>query len=468
MLLEERISKKYYLTWVQVALLSGSCIVFYFFALDRSELRTRDEIRYAQVAREIIEGGDWISMHLHGRPYLDKPPLFFWSVALSSYLWQGFTPFSARFPSAFFGTLTVLLTFFMGKSFYDSWTGLLSGLILATSLEFARFSTQAHLDITLTFFTTASLFCFLQWYHRIQEGLERRKGMERLFLFGFYVSMALATLTKGPIGFLLPLMVSLVYLLIQKDFKVIKGMSLLQGMVLFLAIVLSWYLPAVLRGGEAYLQATLSRPISYYASELEHAKPIYFYFGTFPADFLPWIFFLPGAMIYGYCNKPSGKKKEFSFLLIWFFLSFLFFSFSATKRGKYLLPLFPAASLMVGKLWGDLVSNQMGRLRRYWIDLPLYGFIGLALAVAGIVYLVASRRFPPYSPYTLSVTFFIVGSSAASFFLHRINRYGASFFLLVGMAAVAFFYTENFLFYLDDQLRSGSFILLLLRREIGL
>jgi glucan phosphoethanolaminetransferase (alkaline phosphatase superfamily) len=123
---------------------------------------------------------------------------------------------------------------------------------------------------------------------------------------------------------------------------------------------------------------------------------------------------------------------------------------------------------MVGKLWGDLFSNQMERLRRYWIDLPLYGFIGLALAVAAIVYLVASRRFPPYFPYTLSVTFFIFGSSAASFFLHRIKRYRASFFLLVGMAAVAFFYTENFLFYLNGQLRSGGFILGLLRKEIGL
>jgi len=280
--------------------------------------------------------------------------------------------------------------------------------------------------------------------------------------------MALATLTKGPVGFFLPLTVSLVYLLIQKDFKVMKEMNLLQGMLLLLAIVLSWYLPAVLRGGEAYLRATLFRPIGYYVSELEHPNPIYFYLTAFAADFLPWFLFLPGAIIYGYWNKSSGMKKEFSFLLIWFFLSFLFFSFSATKRGKYLLPLFPASSLMVGKLWGDLVSNQMGRLRRYWVDLPLYGFAGLAMAVAAVLYFAASKRLPSYFPYTLSVTLFIVGSGAASFFLHRINRYGARFFLLVGIAAVAIFFTENFVFCLDHQLRSGGFILRLLRGEIGL
>jgi 4-amino-4-deoxy-L-arabinose transferase-like glycosyltransferase len=451
-----------------MAVLLGFCFICYFPILGRWELRGHDEVRYAQVAREIAEGGDWISLHLNGRPYWEKPPLFFWMIALSSYLWQGFSSFSARFPSAFFGTLTVLLTFFMGKGFYGSSTGLLSGLILATSLGFARFSTRAHLDVTLTFFTTASLFCFLQWYRRTQEGSETRKGMERLFLFGFYVSMALATLTKGPVGFLAPLMASLVWLLIQKEFKLIKGMSLLQGMGLLVAIVLAWYLPAVLKGGEAYLQATLFRPIGYYSSGLEHGKPIYFYFGTFPADFLPWFFFLPGAMIYGIRNKPSGDRKGFSFLLTWFLLSLLFFSLSATKRGKYLLFLFPAASLMVGKLWGDLVSNRVERLRRYWVDLPLYGFLGLALVVAAIIYGVASKRFPPYFPYTLLVTLFIVGSSVASFFLYRLKRYRVSFFLLVGMAAVAFFYTENFLFYLDSQLRSSGFILRLLRAEIGL
>jgi hypothetical protein len=123
---------------------------------------------------------------------------------------------------------------------------------------------------------------------------------------------------------------------------------------------------------------------------------------------------------------------------------------------------------MVGKLWGDLVSNRVERLRRYWVDLPLYGFLGLALVVAAIIYGVASKRFPPYFPYTLLVTLFIVGSSVASFFLYRLKRYRVSFFLLVGMAAVAFFYTENFLFYLDSQLRSSGFILRLLRAEIGL
>jgi hypothetical protein len=202
--------------WALIVLLLVFCFIFYFLNLGRFELRGSDETRWTQVAREIVEGGDWISMHYRGVHYWDKPPLFFWTIALSSYLWQGFSSFSARFPSALFGTLTVLLVFLIGKGLYDSKTGFLSGLILATSPAFARFSTRTYIDSPLTFFTTASFFCFLQWYRTTEEGLERRKGRGRVFLLGFYVSMALATLTKGPVGFLIPLAVTLVYLLMRK------------------------------------------------------------------------------------------------------------------------------------------------------------------------------------------------------------------------------------------------------------
>src|SRR3974390_3405890 len=94
--------------WVPIILLSGFCFLFYFLSLDRGEFRKPDETREAQVAREMVDGGDWVSLKIYGRPYIEKPPLFFWLMGLSSYLWQGFTTFSARFPSALLGTFTVL------------------------------------------------------------------------------------------------------------------------------------------------------------------------------------------------------------------------------------------------------------------------------------------------------------------------------------------------------------------------
>ena len=456
-------------TWVQVALLVGLCIVFYFFALDRSELRKPDEIRYAQVAREIVDGGDWISMHLRGRPYVDKPPLFFWLIAGSSYLWGSVTPFSARFPSALLGSLTVLIVFFMGKALYDSRTGFLSALILATSFGFVRLSTRANIDATLTFFTTASFFSFLQWYQWNKEGSARQKDVRRLWIYGFYVSMALATLTKGPIGFLVPLMPSLIFLLIQKDWKGIRGMRLLSGLGIFLAVVLCWYVPAVLKGGETFLHQTLfHKTIDYYAQGLDHPKPIYFYLANFPASFLPWSLFLPGAMVYGYFEWRERKRKEVLFVFTWFIVIFLFLSFSLAKRNLYLLPLYPAASLIVSKLWGDFISNQMRDFRREWISFPFYALIGLIFVLGLIILWAVSKRLPSYLLGTVPITVFFMLGSWVVFFLYRSKRYASAFFLLVGIMAVGFFYVEHFLFLWDGQLKSARFVFGLIKEESGL
>ncbi len=451
--------------WIPIILLSGFCFLFYFLSLDRWELRKPDEIRYAQVGREMVEGGDWVSLHLYGRPYVEKPPLFFGLMALSSYLWQGFTPFSARFPSALLGTFTVLITSLIGKNLFDSKTGFLSGLILATSFLFARFSARANIDATLTFFITASLFCFIQWYQRDDE----KKKVRELFLYGFYIGMGLATLTKGPIGFILPLLVSLVYLAIRKDWKGIKGMKILPGMFLFLVIVLSWYLPAIFKGGDGYLDQTLvHRTIGYYAEGWMHRKPIYFYLRAFPADFLPWTFFLPGAIAYGYAKEASGKKKEFLFLLLWFIVMFLFFSSSKTKRDLYLLPLYPAASLMIGRLWGDLSLNRLEHFRRGWVSFPLHGFAVLACVLGVTILWLVCKRFPSYWFFTLLIACFLVAGCLALFLLYRSKKYSAVFLLLVGMAGVMFLYTENFLFYWDPRFTSAPFVIDEMKKEIGL
>jgi 4-amino-4-deoxy-L-arabinose transferase-like glycosyltransferase len=190
-----------------------------------------------------------------------------------------------RFPSAFFATLTVLLTFFLGKRLYSARTGFFSAFILATSLEFAYLAVRANIDATLTFFTTASLFCFVDWYFRESE--QRRT----LSIYGFYFSMALATLTKGPVGFILPLLVSLTYLVWQRDWQSIKQMRLVTGMVLFLGVVLAWYLPALAKGGESYLRATLlQHTVERYATGWSHANPSSICL-TDSVDFLPWSVF---------------------------------------------------------------------------------------------------------------------------------------------------------------------------------
>ncbi len=443
----------------QFALLLGLCLIIYFVNLGQWDLWNPDEPRYAEVSREMVKGGDWILMHRNGELYTDKPPLFFWAAAISSFLWQGFSPFAVRFPSALFGTLTVLLTFFIGKRLYSSRTGFLSGLILATSVQFAYLSTRGNIDATLTFFTTVSILCFLQWYQRRQEGEAFPASMKGLSFYGYYGGMALATLAKGPVGFILPFAVTLLFLIVQKEWKGIKKMRLFPGILLFMAIVLAWYLPAVLEGGKYYLNETLlHQSVERYARGSSHIRPIYYYLYSFPPDFLPWIIFLPAAIVYGFSRAMTAKRKEFLFLMVWFVFIFLFFTLSKGKRGLYFLPLFPAASLLIGKLWEDLVSFSVRHLRHEWITIPLYGLMGVIFVAGVALPWVIWAKLPPYFSYSLPVAFILVGVSISLFLFNRSKYYGAVFLLIVGLMAGGFFYALRVVFPLLNPHKSARFI----------
>jgi 4-amino-4-deoxy-L-arabinose transferase-like glycosyltransferase len=465
--MEKRFSEIYPQTWAQVILLVGFCFFLFFFNLNQWDLWSPDEPRYAQVAREMVDGGDWILMHYNGSLYSDKPPLFFWLIAFSSYLWQGFTSFSVRFPSAFFGTLTVLITFLLGRSLYDSRAGFLSGLILATSFKFAFLSTRANMDTTLTFFRTVSLVCFIQWYHYWKSGGKEKKSIKDTLIYGFYIGMALATLTKGPVGFLLPLFVSLIYLTLQKDWEGIKRMKLLPGMLLFFVIVLSWYLPALSKGGWDYFNETILRhSVGRFAKGTIHIRPFYYYLYTFPVDFLPWTFFLPAAVYYGYSKERIEKRKSFLFLLIWFAVIFLFFSLTKGKRDLYLLPLFPAVSLMVGKLWNDFTSSPVDPFRQKWVLFPLLGLITLTFVTGAAIPWVVSTKFPSFLYYSLPAVLLAVGGSIAMFSLYRFKNYGTIFFLIVGVVAGGFFYTLRTIFPQMNPYQSARFISEQIRSQI--
>jgi hypothetical protein len=469
--MKQRLSHLWNHPWGQVALLLAFCFAVYFVNLGQWDLWSPDEPRYGQVAREMVNGGDWILMHFNGKMYTDKPPLFFWLIAFSSYLWGGFTSFAVRFPSALFGTLAVLLTFFIGKRLYSSRMGFISGLLLASSHEFAYLSTRANIDATLTFFTTLSLLCFLQWYrgnppHLGCESMRpsplpqgERENKRPFIIYGFYIGLALATLTKGPVGFVLPLLVCLVYLIIRRDWNGLKRMKLLPGLFLFFIVVLAWYLPALLKGGKDYFDETIMlHTLERFAKGSSHIRPFYYYLYNFPADFLPWTFFLPAAIAYGFSEGRRRIRTEFLFLLVWFAVIFIFFSISKGKRGLYLLPLFPAVSLMVGKFWDDLISASTGSFREGWFSVSLHLLTGLILIAGAAIPWVVWTRFPAYLLHSLPFTFLWVGGAFALFVLNRLRKRAALFFLIVVIVGGGSFYTFRVAFPAVNPYKSARFI----------
>jgi 4-amino-4-deoxy-L-arabinose transferase-like glycosyltransferase len=236
-------------------------------------------------------------------------------------------------------------------------------------------------------------------------------------------------------------------------------MRLLTGMILFVVIVLFWYLPAVLQGGQDYLQATLFRQtVARYSEGWSKARPIYFYLWNLPIDFLPWVFFIPAAMVYGFSREKVEKRGDFLFLFMWFALTFIFFSLSKGKRAIYLLPLYPAAALMVGKLWGDFIFTPMENFRNAWISIPLYGLMGATLVAGAALPWVLSIRFPSYLPYGLPITFLLVGGSLVMFVLYRFKNYGAILILVIGMVGGGSFYTSRVILPLVNQYKSARFM----------
>ncbi len=237
-----KVKTKYFLILVFV----GGLVFLY--NLGARDLWEPDETRYAVVAREMKETGNWIVPHLNGAIYSEKPPLFFWLVNLSTLL-LGDNEFANRLPSALAGLITVLVTFLLGARLFGVRAGFLSGLVLVTGFFLSQISRWMMLDSLFTLFFLLSLFFFYQGYKN-----EERRRVYYLVAGGL---IGLGVLTKGPIAFL-SIPIFLILGLLEKDVKKIWNRDLLWGALLSLALVLAWVIPACWIGGDDYTRRILS------------------------------------------------------------------------------------------------------------------------------------------------------------------------------------------------------------------
>ncbi len=413
-------------------------IVLFFFNLGARDLWEPDETRYAVVAREMKDTGDWMVPHLNGKIYAEKPPLFFWLVNLSTSFLGVNDEFTNRLPSALAGFATFLLVFFFGKRLFGARAGLLSSLVLATCFLFPHLSRWMMLDSLVTLFFLLALVCFYLGYE--EEGGRRRYYL----LAGLF--MGLGVLTKGPIAYL-PIPTFFLFAFFQKEIKKFWNRNLLWGCVFSVILVLIWWLPACWLGGKDYIYWLLFKQAvgTYVQGETHfHPEPFYFYFVRFPAEFFPWIVFLPSAFFFG-LRKKFGRRKEFLFLSAWFLFIFLFFTLSKGKKDNYLFPIYPAAALMVGSLWDLGLPSKEGK-KGFLPGLLLLCFllcIGLILFLSGIT----EKRYPELVDYywqTLSVLSCLLAGGLLSVLFFVKGKRGAAFVSL--MAAFALFHLQIFYF----------------------
>lgn len=332
------------------------------------DLWNPDEPRYAQVAREMLKTGNYIVPHINTEVYPDKPPLFFWLIALCSKPFGDVSAATARFPSALAALGVLLLTFLMGRKLYNPAVGFFAALTLLSTTQFFWLALRANIDMTLTLWTTLAIYM-------LYCGYTREQGKNTCYLLA-YLFMGLATITKGPVGFLIPIITMVLFLITQKQYRQIKEIRLIPGFLIILAITALWLVPACIGGGNEYTQnilfkQTFGRAVDSYS----HKQPFYYYLINFPADFNPWTFFIPSTIIFFWRKRRQGGPLNIALPLVWFAGTFIFFSFVSGKRNLYLLPLYPAAALLIARFWYDFIEAAKEQPAKL-ITIPLYILFG--------------------------------------------------------------------------------------------
>jgi 4-amino-4-deoxy-L-arabinose transferase-like glycosyltransferase len=361
-------------------LLSG---LLFFLGLGDMGLTDRDEGRNAEAGREMFESGDRLTPRFNGELRVAKPVFLYWLME-QSYRLFGVNEFAARFPSALFGVGLIIIHYLFLVYQRDRTVALFGGLMLLLNLEILGLGRMALTDSVLIFFTTASLYGF--WL-----GLHGTGGARR-WIWAFYIGMALATLTKGPVGFAVPLIVAALYLTWTRRWRDYwqKGVPL-GGMLLFILLAAPWYAAMFLVHGDAYATGAKAHTIGRFLSPMEgHQGTILFYLPVVLLGFFPWSALLPVPLYHTLKDwylirrararrDPTGTSELDLFAALWVVGVFVFFTASATRLPHYIGPLFPAAALLTASYWSRCLHDPATRGIRGSIHLMMG--LGYLLAI---------------------------------------------------------------------------------------
>lgn len=347
-----------------------------------------DEGRYAEIPREMVVTGDWVTPRLDGVKYFEKPPLMYWSVA-GCYVIFGSSEWSMRAMPALFAIAGVLLTYAAGRRIYGRTAGLAAAVILGTSLIYYALARVLILDMALAVLMSATLFCFILGVRepaRPGIGAASSGNRRRWLFYGLYASAALATLTKGLIGFLLTGLVMFLWLLVFNQWKRLRPLYLPTGVVVFLAIAAPWHLLAAQRNPDwASFYFVHEHWERFTTTAHMRSEPWWFFIPWVVVGLFPWIGFLDSAVRHALRGgwKARADNADAWFLALWAAVVFLFFSKSQSKLIPYILPIFPPLAVLIGAWLADAVTAGVARLR---FGLRVFSFgcglIGIALLAA--------------------------------------------------------------------------------------
>lgn len=349
----------------------------YLVLLSQRPLGVPSEARYAEIPREMLATGDWLTPRINGVKYFEKPPLFYWLEAMDEAAF-GRSEFAVRVLPALFGMGGCLLVYVAGRTLWTRRAGLIAAATMASAILYFVLSRQVLLDMPVAFFLTGTFVAFLLGIRAPPDSRTRAVAM-----YVMYAMAAAATLTKGLIGIALPGVVVLGWLILTGRWSELRHVRLVSGTVLFLVLAAPWHVAVALRNPEfAWFYFVHEHFLRFLTPEAGRNQPDWFFIPVLLVGWIPWVVFLPSAL-WDAGRKVWADRRRWPselFILLWFGLPFLFFSASHSKLIPYALPFFPPLALLLGK-WLDRALETEARALRVGLAVLSALLVGLGLAV---------------------------------------------------------------------------------------
>jgi 4-amino-4-deoxy-L-arabinose transferase-like glycosyltransferase len=368
------------------------CFIAFWWRLGNTGLVDETEPLFAEAARQMDVTGNWVTPYFNGVTRFDKPPLVYWLMAIA-FKMVGVNTWAVRFPSALAATVLTVMGFYtlyrfaVTHSQRSRWLAAwLGAALMAFNLQTIAWARIGVSDMLLSGCMGSALFAFFLGYAEGDRAIEPPPtppilggfraehsqplqsppelgdlgGVQSRWYLAFYLFTALAVLTKGPIGIVLPVLIIGAFLLYTGHFwTVLKEMKLVRGGLLFLVITVPWYVLVIQANGEAYINSFFGyHNIERFSQVVNnHSAPWWYFFAVVPLSFAPWSIYLPIAIArLRFWNVAHWRAQPRThhlapFALIWFAVIFGFFTIAATKLPSYTIPLLPATAILVALFW---------------------------------------------------------------------------------------------------------------------
>lgn len=349
-------------------------IAMWFAIMDARVLQHPDEGRYAEIAREMVASGDWLTPRLNDLKYFEKPPLQYWITA-AAFAAFAVDEWTARLWPALCGMLAVLVIGIAGRRIASEKVGLYSALALAAMLWHVGMSHIATLDSSLNFWLAAALAAFL-----VAQSDTASPRVTRVAMLLAWTATAGAVMTKGPVGLLIPGATLVAYSIVARDFAVWRRLHLLAGIAIVFVLCAPWFIAVSLANPEFAQFFFIHEHFQRYLTTTHNRTGAWWYFvPLFVGGVTPWLLVFLWTLRSNWRDAPPDRNG-FSwqrFCLVWAGFVFLFFSASGSKLPSYILPMFPALALLIGWQLSRLSPRAL-----YWLTLP--HAVGATLLLLGL------------------------------------------------------------------------------------